>query len=43
MEKESIKGYVTHIKYRNEKNGYTKDTIQNRKEVSNVRSSYQSK
>ncbi len=23
MEKESIKGYVTHIKYRNEKNGYT--------------------
>ncbi len=23
MEKESLKGYVTHIKYRNEKNGYT--------------------
>ena len=28
MEKESIKGYVTHIKYRNEKNGYTILTLE---------------
>ena len=28
MEKETIKGYVTHIKYRNEKNGYTILTLE---------------
>lgn len=28
MEKESLKGYVTHIKYRNEKNGYTILTLE---------------